>query len=157
MTRSIGRALAALILCLPLTAFADANTALEKEIATLEQSFNAAYLANDVPKYFAYYADDLVALFPEGPTDLKAYRADWTQFIGKGNKIILNTLSDLLVRVSPAGDEATASYAVALDTRLADGKVTHEHFFETDIWLKRNGHWQVAHVHYSAAPAPKKP
>jgi len=156
MTLSIGRWLGALLLCLPLASLAD-NAAVEKEILSLEQAFNAAYLANDLPKYFAYYADDLFAFFPEGPTDLKTYHAEWTQFIGKGNKLTGNTLSNLFVRVSPAGDEATASYSVEVVTHLANGKSTTEHFFETDIWLKRNNRWQVAYVHYSAAPAPRKP
>ena len=157
MTHAIGRWLLVLALGLPLGAHAQANTALEKEIAGLEQAFNAAYVANDLPEYFAYYADDLVALFPEGRTDLKSYRAEWTDFIKKGNRLVANTITDLVVRVGPSADEATASYLVAVRTHLADGTLTEEHFLETDVWLKRGGKWQVAHVHYSAATPPVKP
>ena len=40
----------------------------EARIRALEANVNAAYAANDLPAYFTYYADDLRALFPEGPT-----------------------------------------------------------------------------------------
>lgn len=157
MNRILGRWLLAALLLSPLGALADANDAVEKEIRGLEQAFNAAYLANDLKKYFAYYADDLVAIFPEGRNDKKSYLKMWTEFLGKGNRLTGNTITDLSVRVSPLGDEATASYAVAVQTHLADGKVTNENFFETDIWLKRAGQWQVAHVHYSQAELAQKP
>ncbi len=151
MTTKFGRWLLAAMTCVPLGVHADALGTVEKEIAGLEQAFNAAYLANDLPKYFAYYADDLVAIFPEGRTDLKSYRAEWTEFLKKGNRLTGNTITDLVIRVSPAADEATASYLVAVRTRLADGKLTDEKFQETDVWLKRAGRWQVAHVHYAQA------
>ena len=157
MTHVIERCLLVLALGLPLGAEAQANAAVEKEIANLEQVFNTAYLANDLPKYFSFYADDLVALFPEGRTDLKRYRAEWTEFLKKGNRLVANTISDLVVRVGPSADEATASYFVAVRTRLADGKLTDENFVESDVWLKRAGTWQVAHVHYSPATPPVKP
>jgi Calcium/calmodulin dependent protein kinase II association domain len=41
-----------------------------------------------------------------------------------------------------------------LPTRPANGKCTNEKFLETDVWLKRDGKWQVARVHYSDAPTP---
>lgn len=38
----------------------------EKEILALEDKMNAAYAANDLPTYFAYYADDFTQWLPEG-------------------------------------------------------------------------------------------
>jgi len=146
-----------LLLCLPLAAHAAGGEPVDREIARLEQTFNQVYAANDLAKYFAYYADDLVAMFPEGRTDLAAYRKEWSEYIKAGNRLTANTISGLLVRVSPQGDEATASYFVEVHTKLADGKSTVEHFQETDLWLKRDGAWKVAYVHYSPVPAPKKP
>ena len=154
---TLTRLLAMTLLCLPLGTHATEIGPVEKEIAGLEQTFNQVYAANDLAKYFAYYADDLVAMFPEGRTDLKAYRKEWNEFIGSGNRLTANTISDLLVRVSPLGDEATASYLVEVRTKLKTGKVTVEHFQETDLWLKREGTWKVAYVHYSVATTPKKP
>jgi ketosteroid isomerase-like protein len=76
----------------------------------------------------------------------------WTAFIHAGNRLEPVHYSDLVVHPSPAGDAAIASYRLAVRTHLVDGKVTDELFDETDVWLKRAGRWQVAHVHYSAVP-----
>ena len=153
--------LAAALLGLPLAAAAApaavGSDPVSQEIRTLEQGFNDAYGANDLPRYFSYYADDLVVWFPDGRSTLAAYRKEWTEEVTKGNRLAWAKVSDLVIRVSPAGDEATASYRLAVRTNTADGRVTDEAFLETDVWLKRGGRWQVAHVHYSAAPAAKKP
>jgi ketosteroid isomerase-like protein len=136
---------------------AAAQSAVETEIARLEEGFNKSYGANDLDEYFAYYANDLVAMFPEGRTDLKSYRKMWTEYVHAGNRLEPVHYTDLVVRASPAGDAAIASYRIAVRTHLANGKVTDELFDETDVWLKRGGHWKVAHVHYSAVPAKSSP
>jgi ketosteroid isomerase-like protein len=145
-----------LLLALALAALgnaaAAAESAAEREILALEQSFNDAYGANDLPKYFGYYADDLVAIFPAGRTDLATYRREWTAAVAAGDRLVWSRPSDMHVRMSPAGDTAIASYLLDVRTRLHDGNFTEEHFQETDVWLRRNGYWQVAHIHYSVAP-----
>jgi ketosteroid isomerase-like protein len=148
------RLLPFLVIALALSAPAGAANggAVEREIARLEARFNAAYLANDLPAYFAYYADDLLAVFPDGRTTKAAYRKEWQAYIDAGNRLTGNTLEDLVVRASPAGDEATAVYRVAVETRLASGKTTLERFDETDVWQRRAGRWRVSYVHYSAVP-----
>ena len=129
-----------------------AEDAVSSQIAELEAGFNQSYGANDLPRYFAYYADDVVLLFPEGRTDLASYRRMWTELVQGGTVLAGVTLSDMVIRVSPSGDEATASYAIRVNTRTPDQKVSVDNFVETDVWLQRQGQWKVAHVHYSAAP-----
>jgi hypothetical protein len=51
------------------------------DIRRLENEFNAAYAANDLDKYFGYYADDAILWFPEGRTDVPAYKKEWTEYI----------------------------------------------------------------------------
>ena len=164
MKTRLGTWLAALLLTASTTALAAAppaaaagvgSDAVSQEILKLEQGFNEAYGANDLDKYFAYYADDLVVWFPEGRSTLADYRKEWTAEVNKGNRLVSAKFTDMVIRVSPAGDEATASYRLAVRSHLANGKTTDENFLETDIWLKRGDRWQVAHVHYSAAPAAK--
>ena len=118
---------------------------------------NAAYLSNDLPAYFAYYADDFVQWLPEGRTDLEKYKKDWTAYVGAGNKVAGVEIRELVVRVDAAEDSAVASYTLYVKTKLADGKVTEEENQETDVWFKKAGTWKIAHVHYSDAPkaAPK--
>lgn len=54
------------------------------QIRQLEVEVNAAYAANDLPKYFSYYADDFRGLFPEGATTLAEYKKSWGDFIKSG-------------------------------------------------------------------------
>jgi len=82
--RIAGLALAGLALASSASA---ANAPVEAAIRKLEDKVNAAYAANDLATYFAFYADDLRALYPDGPTTLPAYRTEWTAFIQGGGGI----------------------------------------------------------------------
>lgn len=123
----------------------------EHEILRLEKDSNDAYAANDLPKYFGYYAEDAVLIFYNERTTVAAYRKMWTEAI-KTEPLAAVKLSDMVVRVMPSGDTAIASYQIDVRTKHADGKMTDEHSFETDVWVKRNGAWKLGHVHYSPAP-----
>jgi ketosteroid isomerase-like protein len=124
----------------------------EQEVRTLEQQANAAYEANDLPKYFSFYADDFTQYLPEGRSDLVAYKKEWTGYIGEGNRVQKVTLTDLHVQVGPSGDSAVASYIIHVQTKLKDGKITDEDNQESDVLFERNGQWKVVFLHYSAAP-----
>lgn len=126
----------------------------EKEILDLEAKMNAAYAANDLPTYFAYYADDFTQWLPEGWTDLPQYKKEWTEFIRSGGKIESDQISGMHLQVNPAGDTVVASYFLHVRTRSPKGQVSDEDFQESDVWFKRDGVWKVVHLHYS--PAPKK-
>ena len=123
----------------------------QKEIQRLEQDYNDAYAANDLPKYFGYYADDAALIFYNKRTSLANYRKEWTESI-RTEPIESVKLSDIVIRVAPSGDTAIASYQIDVRTRHAAGKSTDEHAFETDVWLKHAGKWSIAHVHYSTKP-----
>jgi len=129
-------------------------TTAEDEVREVERQVNAEYEANNLPKYFSYYADDFTQYLPEGRSDLPAYRKEWTEYIGSGNKIVKVELSDLHVQIGPSNDTAVASYMLHVRTRLKDGKITDEDNQESDVLFKRNGEWKIVFLHYS--PAPKK-
>ena len=113
--------------------------------------YNDAYAANDLPKYFAYYADDAGLIFYNKRTSLADYRKEWTESV-RTEPIESVKLSDVVIRVSPTGDTAIASYQIDVRTRHPASKSTDEHAFETDVWLKHAGRWQITHVHYSTQP-----
>ncbi len=142
--------------CLGLTLAAPAQAAPAEQIRKLEAQVNAAYAANDLPKYFAFYAEDLRALFPDGATTLPKYRQSWTAFIKSGGAIERFTYDDLQVQISPAGDCAVASYSATATTRNPGKAASDEHFFETDVWFKRAGHWKIVEIHYSPVESPAK-
>ena len=131
-----------------------ASASPEREIRKLEAQVNAAYAANDLQTYFAFYADDLRALYPEGPTTLPAYKAQWTAFIQGGGAILSFKDTDMQVQVSPGGDCAVASYLATVSTRTPGKGVSSAHFSETDVWFKRAGQWKIVEIHYSENPTP---
>jgi ketosteroid isomerase-like protein len=138
-----------------LTSFSAAQQSqAEKEINDLEAKMNAAYAANDLPTYFAYYAPDFTQWLPEGRTDLPQYEKEWTAFIQSGGKMEAAETSDMRIQVGPSQDTVVASYLLHVKTRSAKGKVSDEVFQESDVWFKRDGAWKVVNLHYS--PAPKK-
>ena len=146
--------LAALWVAVTLLAFS-ANrepVSAEDEVRDLEQRVNAAYEANDLPRYFSFYASDFSQFLPEGRSDLAAYKKEWGQYIGEGNRIEKVGLSDLQVEIGPSKDSAVASYLLHVRTKLKDGKVTDEDNQESDVLFKRNGEWKIVFLHYSAAP-----
>jgi len=132
-----------------------ATTSAEQEVRELEQRANAAYEANDLAKYFSFYAPDFTQYLPEGRSDLPAYEKEWSSYIGEGNRVEKVVLSDMHVQVGPSGDTAVASYIIHVRTKLKDGKVTDEDNQESDVLFKRNGQWKVVFLHYSAAPKPE--
>jgi ketosteroid isomerase-like protein len=140
-----------LLAALLLTCAAAPST--EQQIRDLEKSANDAYAANDLPVYFSFYAPDLRALYPEGPTNLPDYIKSWTAMIKSGARIEGFSYKDMVVQVSPGDDAAVASYQATAKQRNADKTVTTENFNETDVWFKRDGNWKIVEIHYSEIPA----
>jgi len=124
----------------------------EDEIRDFERRANAAYEANDLAKYFSFYAADFSQFLPEGRTDLPKYQKDWTAYIGEGNRVEKVEISDMHIQVGPNKDTAVASYILHVRTKLKDGKIAAEDNQESDVMFKRNGEWKVVFLHYSSAP-----
>jgi ketosteroid isomerase-like protein len=131
------------------------TSAVEREIMRLENVWNDAYGANDLPNYFGYYAQDALLVFYNERTTVPEYRKFWTQAT-KTEPVQSAKISDIKIRVGPSGDTAVASYQIDVRTRHGDGKVTEEHAFETDVWSKRGSEWRISVVHYSGANSPPK-
>jgi ketosteroid isomerase-like protein len=127
-------------------------SSVEDEVRDFEQRANAAYEANELPKYFSFYATDFSQFLPEGRSDLAAYKKEWSEYIGEGNRVQKVDLSDMHIQVGPNKDTAVASYVLHVRTKLKDGKSTEEDNQESDVLFKRNGEWKVVFLHYSAAP-----
>src|SRR6516165_12177840 len=124
----------------------------EDQVRDFEERANAAYQANDLPEYFSFYASDFSQFLPEGRSDLAAYKKQWSEYIGEGNRIERVELSDLHIQIGPNQDTAVASYPLHVRTKLKDGKITDEDNQESDVLFKRNGEWKIVFLHYSAAP-----
>ena len=127
--------------------------AADKEVRTVIADYNAAYGRNDLPAYFKAFAPDLTQWFPSGRVDKATYQADWTKYIGAGNKLERVEVRDLQVQLSPSADAAVATYVLRVTTRSVKGQVSTEDNQETDVLFKRAGAWTIVHVNY--APAKK--
>jgi ketosteroid isomerase-like protein len=136
-------------------ASAQPATAVEQQIREVEEKYNAAYAANDLPTYFSYLAPDFGQWLPSGRTDKASYQTSWTRFITGGGKVLSAELSDVQIKVGPGGDTAVASYLLRVKTESPRG-ASDDIYQETDVWFKRDGAWKVVYLHYSAAP-PRKP
>jgi ketosteroid isomerase-like protein len=146
MTRIPIAALAVLLLARPAQA-ADVT----QQITALEAAVNAAYEHNDLPTYFAFYADDFRGLFPEGVQGKPDYVKSWSAFIKSGGAIEKFSYSGLVVQVSPAADAAVASYHATARTKNPGKPPEDDKYDETDVWYKRAGGWKLVEVHYSEA------
>lgn len=131
------------------------SASVEDEIRDLEQKYNAAYAANDLPTYFSYLAPDFIQWLGSGRTNLAEYKASWTKFIQGGGRVEGAEILDLVIKVGPSNDTAIASYLLHVKTRSADGKVSDATYQESDVLFRRQGTWKVVYLHYSAA-RPKK-
>jgi len=140
----------ALALLLPAAAAA-APAGVEQQIKSLEAAVNDAYQANDLPKYFSYYADDFRGLFPEGVNSKSDYVKSWSAFINSGGRIEKFTYTDLVVQVSPSGDAAVASYHAVARTKNPGKLAEDDKYDETDVWFHRATGWKLVEVHYSEA------
>ena len=149
-------AVAALFLIVPVAFVAISArprpSSVQDEVREFEQRANAAYEANDLPKYFSFYATDFSQFLPEGRSNLAAYKKQWTEYVGEGNRVQKVDLSDMHIQIGPNKDTAVASYVLHVRTKLKDGKITDEDNQESDVLFKRNGEWRVVFLHYSAAP-----
>jgi ketosteroid isomerase-like protein len=140
----------AVVLLLPATATA-ASAGVELQIRLLEAAVNDAYQANDLAKYFSYYADDFRGLFPEGVNSKSDYVKSWNAFIKSGGGIEKFTYTDLVVQVSQSGDAAVASYHAVARTKNPGKPPEDDKYDETDVWFHRDGAWKLVEVHYSEA------
>jgi ketosteroid isomerase-like protein len=143
--------MSAVLMALAAPAFAADSASIEKQIAAAERAMNAAYAANDVAKYFSYYAEDMDAIFYGSRTNYADYLKSWTESVKAGNVVTSMKMNDVKVQVLPGGTAAVASYQIEVTYKHADGKSGTDKAFETDVWVMGKQGWKVQHAHYALA------
>ena len=116
-----------LLLCLcvvlvPFSAAAEHHEPVADEIRAMEETFNGAYAANEVDKYFSFYADDASLYFFGARQDVAAYHDEWQATIAAGSAVEKNDLSDMRIQVMPGGAVAIATFFIDYRLRSADGE-----------------------------------
>ena len=120
----------------------------EREIREVEEGLRRAYVANDLPAYFNYFAADSTVMTPEGLVDHPSYLASWTNYVHCGNRVVSLEYSDMRVRVGPGENTAVASFGVRVQIQMADGGLTDERYLETDVWFRVASAWRLVHAQY---------
>lgn len=124
---------------------------IEREILALEDRLDRAYRSNDLDTYWSFYADDLTQIWDIGYVSLEQYKREWTALVEGGGGVVETQTQDIRVRVGPTGDTAVVTYLMVADYQGANGNVTEGRFYETDVWFRRDGRWQIVHYHFSSA------
>src|SRR6185369_10849688 len=113
---------------------------IERQIVRLEEELTQTEMRLEVDVLDRIYADDIMVTAPIGIcVDKPAVMAEVRQAaekaaIGKYDK------DDLTVR--NYGDTAVTSYRMTAEATF-EGTEIKRHFCITNVWMKRNGNWQI--------------
>lgn len=114
----------------------------ERSVTQIEQELVKALIAGDASIFERYLADTYIFTAPDGMVSNKAQTiAD----IKSGDlKFQSSKLNDM--KVQAYGDTAIATYG-STDQSSYKGKDISGHFRWTDVFVKRNGRWQIVAGH----------
>jgi ketosteroid isomerase-like protein len=126
----------------------------EKEILTLEEELTQTEMRLDVEALDRIYADDIMVTAPIGLcVDKPAVMTEVRQAADKA-KIEKYDKNDLKVRAY--GDTAVTSYRMTAEAKF-EGTEIKRQLCITNVWLKRNGHWQIVARHTASLPGDTPP
>ena len=137
---------------------------IEEEIAEAVRQFAAAYGANDVEKYFSFYAKDISIVRVTGRFDRENYYQLWKTAVAEGGGTDGTKLEDLQIQVLPGGETAVATFDVPTvrkyrTAEAARGRDPNVIYHFTAVWARRSGNWSIVHAHWSVhqEPPPDSP
>jgi ketosteroid isomerase-like protein len=122
----------------------------EQEINQIEERRYETMAAADTQGLAQILADEFVYHQPTGNV---ASKAMYLQQIGSG-KVKIKTFERYGVTVHVYGDTATAMGSTRLDIEL-DGQSRKVDLAYLNVWVKRDGRWQLAARQSAFKPAPK--
>ena len=130
------------------------NSSAVTEVTNAVKAFNKAYETNDVEGYFNHYANDAMLYFYGDRWEVATYHEYWkTAVVEAGGGVEKNMQSDLQVKVTSGGDTAIAAYFVENRSRSPEGDINEEKGYESDVWQKIDGVWEIISLHYSVIPS----
>jgi ketosteroid isomerase-like protein len=121
---------------------------IELEILKLEEELRQAEMRVDVETLEQFYADDIMVTAPIGVVVDKALVREELRRAGTARVEVFDK-DDFKVRAY--GETAVASYRTTVKGEH-EGVEIRQQFRITDVWLRRDGRWQVVSRH-TAVPA----
>lgn len=120
-----------------------------EELRGIMRRLPEIYRSGDVQGYLAHYAPDISAFYSGALMSSDEARKFLTSLFEGGGKTLDFQIGDPKMQFSESGDAAIVSYPWRERFQFNDGLQTDTEYFETDVWLRRNGEWKIANVHQS--------
>ena len=126
----------------------------EKEILKLEEELTQTEMRLDVEALNRIYADDIMVTAPIGICVDKP--AVMTEVRQAAEKAIVGRYDKSDLKVRAFGDIAVSSYRMASEASF-EGMEIKRQLCITNVWIKRNGHWQIVARHVASLPEDTPP
>ena len=123
----------------------------KQEILRLEEELRQAEMRVDRAALDGFYADDIMVTAPIGIVVDKSAVMDE---INRAAKVKVERYDKEDINVRAFGDTAVTSYRVVA-TAEHEGAKHDQRFQMTNVWLKRQGRWQVVARHAATLEQPK--
>jgi ketosteroid isomerase-like protein len=121
----------------------------EREIVKLEEELTQTEMRIDVESLDRIYADDIMVTAPIGIcVDKPAVMTEVRQAAEKA-EVGRYDKTDLNVRAY--GDTAVSSYRMSAEATF-EGMEIKRQLCITNVWMKRDGHWQIVARHTASLP-----
>ncbi len=123
----------------------------EAEVWRVIKEFNRAFAGNDPEAYFQFIDEHITVLTPSNPYRVEGIADDREEFeyglrVGATR---VGYFQELQPNVQVVGDVAVATY-FSRGNYGPEGSARTAYLKETDVLVKRNGVWKIAHIHVSA-------
>lgn len=138
----------ALLLAAPAAVLGAASD--EQIILDLERKLSDASARNDIAVIRRIVGDDYIGIEAIGKIETKA---TWIDGI-KSEAVIVEAEEPSEMKVRMYGDVAVVTGHLSIRDKR-DNKVGHHEVAFTDVWVRRNGHWQL--VNYQGTMMPPRP
>lgn len=127
---------------------------LDKEILRLEEELTQTEMRLDVAALDRIYADDIMVTAPIGLcVDKTAVMNEVRQ---AADKAVVGRYDKDDVKVRAYGDTAVTSYRMTAEAEF-EGMEIKRQLCITNVWLKRNGNWQIVARHTAGLPGDTPP
>jgi ketosteroid isomerase-like protein len=127
---------------------------IEQKIRELEEELTQTEMRLEVDALDRIYADDIMVTAPIGIcVDKPAVMAEVRQ---AAEKAVIGRYDKDELKIRAFGDTAVSSYCMAAEASF-DGMEIKRQLCITNVWMKRNGGWQIVARHTASLPQDTPP
>jgi ketosteroid isomerase-like protein len=124
-------------------------TDVERQILKLEEELTQTEMRVDVAALDRIYADDIMVTAPIGICVDKP--AVMTEIRQAAEKAVVGRYDKDDVKVRAYGDTAVSSYRMTAEATF-EGTQINRSLCITNVWMKRDGQWQIVARHTASLP-----